>query len=168
MYDALLEDFEDDVSRTNDDEENFDKLPVAEIDEEEDSDDGSEETSSNTNSQATSEEDEFLIAEGDSESWSDDPVRMYLTQMGEIPLLTRQQEIELAKRIEVTRRRFRTKLLECDYVIQTAFKVLKRVHEGEITVRSNGSSFRDRSLGKRTDSRSTASQLEDAGCFAET
>ena len=28
----------------------------------------------------------------------DDPVRMYLTQMGEIPLLTRNQEINLAKR----------------------------------------------------------------------
>ena len=32
----------------------------------------------------------------------DDPVRMYLTQMGEIPLLTREQEISLAKKIEVT------------------------------------------------------------------
>ena len=52
--------------------------------------------------------DELIVDE--SESWSDDPVRMYLTQMGEIPLLTRRQEIELAKRIEETRRRFRTKL----------------------------------------------------------
>ena len=30
---------------------------------------------------------------------------MYLTQMGEIPLLTRDQEISLAKKIEVTRKR---------------------------------------------------------------
>src|SRR5207342_2768589 len=37
----------------------------------------------------------------------DDPVRMYLTQMGEIPLLTRDQEISLARQIEVTRRHFR-------------------------------------------------------------
>src|SRR6478609_11473014 len=36
----------------------------------------------------------------------DDPVRMYLTQMGEIPLLTRDQEINLAKRIEITRKKF--------------------------------------------------------------
>src|SRR5687767_4377019 len=57
---------------------------------------------------------------------------MYLTQMGEIPLLTRAQEIYLAKKIELTRRRFRTKLLECDYVIQVAYKVLKRVHAGEL------------------------------------
>ena len=33
----------------------------------------------------------------------DDPVRMYLTQMGSIPLLNRKEEIELAKKIEVTR-----------------------------------------------------------------
>jgi RNA polymerase primary sigma factor len=37
----------------------------------------------------------------------DDPVRMYLTQMGEIPLLTREQEIALAKKIEITRKIFR-------------------------------------------------------------
>ena len=62
----------------------------------------------------------------------DDPVRMYLTQMGEIPLLTRQQEIALAKEIEITRSRFRRKLLECDWVIQSAVKVLRRVHQGSI------------------------------------
>jgi len=54
----------------------------------------------------------------DGESWSDDPVRMYLTQMGEIPLLTRQQEINLARRIETTRTAFRRRLLACDYVIR--------------------------------------------------
>ncbi|MCE9544934.1 MAG: sigma-70 family RNA polymerase sigma factor [Planctomycetia bacterium] len=74
-----------------------------------------------------------LLVEGeDSESWSDDPVRMYLTQMGEIPLLTRVQEIALAKRIEVTRADFRRRLLECDYVVQVAYKILRRVHVGEL------------------------------------
>ena len=62
----------------------------------------------------------------------DDPVRMYLTQMGEIPLLTRKQEIALAKEIEITRARFRRKLLECDYVIRDAAKVLRRVFSGEL------------------------------------
>jgi len=38
---------------------------------------------------------------------SDDPVRMYLSQMAVIPLLTREEEISLAKKIEVTRKRFR-------------------------------------------------------------
>ncbi|HUE35844.1 MAG TPA: RNA polymerase sigma factor region1.1 domain-containing protein, partial [Candidatus Acidoferrum sp.] len=30
----------------------------------------------------------------------DDPVRIYLNQMGQVPLLTRQQEIEISQRIE--------------------------------------------------------------------
>src|SRR5207245_4523769 len=30
----------------------------------------------------------------------DDPVRMYLRQMGKVPLLTREQEVEICKRIE--------------------------------------------------------------------
>jgi RNA polymerase primary sigma factor len=79
-----------------------------------------------------SSDEELLVAESDGESWSDDPVRMYLTQMGEIPLLTRQQEISLAKEIEITRRHFRRRLLECDYVIRGAVKVLRRVHSGEL------------------------------------
>jgi RNA polymerase primary sigma factor len=62
----------------------------------------------------------------------DDPVRMYLTQMGEIPLLTRDQEINLAKRIEVTRKRFRRKVLECHYALSLVVDVLKKVNEGEL------------------------------------
>src|SRR5690242_11676618 len=30
----------------------------------------------------------------------DDPVRMYMNQMGKVPLLTREQEVEICKRIE--------------------------------------------------------------------
>ncbi len=62
----------------------------------------------------------------------DDPVRMYLTQMGEIPLLKREQEIALAKKIEVTRKRFRRKVLECDGALQQVVDTLKRVHAGDL------------------------------------
>ena len=62
----------------------------------------------------------------------DDPVRMYLTQMGEIPLLTREQEINLAKKIEVTRKRFRRKVLECHFALALVVDVLKKVNEGEL------------------------------------
>jgi RNA polymerase primary sigma factor len=62
----------------------------------------------------------------------DDPVRMYLTQMGEIPLLRREEEIALAKKIEVTRKRFRRKVLECDYALRNVVDTLKRVHAGDL------------------------------------
>src|SRR4030081_472250 len=62
----------------------------------------------------------------------DDPVRMYLTQMGEIPLLKREEEISLAKKIEVTRKRFRRKVLECDYALCNVVDTLKRVHTGAL------------------------------------
>src|SRR5207244_13450174 len=41
----------------------------------------------------------------------DDPVRMYLTQMGSIPLLKREEAIALAKKIQVTRKRYRRTVL---------------------------------------------------------
>ncbi len=61
---------------------------------------------------------------------SDDPIRMYLSQMAEIPLLTREQEISLAKKIEVTRKRFRRSVLGCNYTLQTTIDTLDKVHQG--------------------------------------
>jgi len=60
----------------------------------------------------------------------DDPIRMYLTQMGEIPLLTREEEINLARKIELTRLAFRRKVLESDYCSRAAVEVLQQVSEG--------------------------------------
>ncbi len=59
-----------------------------------------------------------------------DPIRMYLAQMAEIPLLSRREEISLAKRIEVTRKRFRRAILGCGYSMHNTVDTLRKVHEG--------------------------------------
>src|SRR5690606_5974720 len=72
------------------------------------------------------------FTEGESGRRIDDPVRMYLTQMGEIPLLKREEEISLAKTIELTRKRFRRHLLASDYALREAVDILAKVHDGEL------------------------------------
>ena len=62
----------------------------------------------------------------------DDPVRMYLTQMGEIPLLSREDELRLAKKIEITRKRFRTQVLESPVAVIEAIQILEDVKNGEL------------------------------------
>ena len=63
---------------------------------------------------------------------SEDPIRMYLSQMAEIPLLAREEEIALAKKIEITRKQFRRALLESDYALRSTVGILKRVATGEL------------------------------------
>ena len=71
-----------------------------------------------------------LVGEVDFVRRIDDPIRTYLTQMGEIPLLTRENEISLARKIELTRMGFRRKMLECDYCARNAVDILQQVNEG--------------------------------------
>ncbi len=63
---------------------------------------------------------------------TDDPVRMYLMQMGQIPLLSRLEEVEAAKRIEQTRFFFRHSMLATDFVLQGAVEALELVAEGKL------------------------------------
>ncbi len=60
----------------------------------------------------------------------DDPVRMYLRQMGQISLLTREKELELAKRIEADEMEFRKTVFECffsrQYILDFTNKLLTR------------------------------------------
>ncbi len=63
---------------------------------------------------------------------SRDPVRMYLSQMGDIPLLTREREIFLAKQIEVSRKRYRRSVMECFFSMSQALEILEKVIAGEL------------------------------------
>jgi len=70
-----------------------------------------------------------------SDKWSSgEPVQMYLMQMAKFPLLTRTQEIDAAKKIEYTRRRYRHSMLGTDYMLDHATTILERVHGKELRI----------------------------------
>ena len=63
---------------------------------------------------------------------SDDPIRMYLSQMSHIPLLSREEEIAYAKKIEVSRKRFRRLLLTNAFAMQATLEdMASRCHGDE-------------------------------------
>ncbi|QOJ01813.1 MAG: sigma-70 family RNA polymerase sigma factor [Phycisphaeraceae bacterium] len=72
------------------------------------------------------------LAEESTSRRIDDPIRMYLSQMGSIPLLTRDEEVRLAKKIETTRMIFRRRCLESDYILAQALDTLRAVARGEL------------------------------------
>lgn len=63
---------------------------------------------------------------------SRDPIRMYLSQMGNIPLLTRDREIFLAKQIEITRKRMRRHVVESDFALRIAVDIIEKVNRQEL------------------------------------
>ncbi|NLX94741.1 MAG: sigma-70 family RNA polymerase sigma factor [Rhodopirellula sp.] len=62
----------------------------------------------------------------------DDPVRIYLMQMGEIPLLNRREELSAARQIEQSRIHFRQNMLANDYMLQAAVGLLEKVRDGKL------------------------------------
>jgi len=69
--------------------------------------DDAEEDASSASQELTDVEDTggpILGTSADLPKASEDPIRMYLSQMAEIPLLSREEEISLAKKIEITRK----------------------------------------------------------------
>jgi RNA polymerase primary sigma factor len=81
-------------------------------------------------------DDELLereLVEAEAPRRIDDPIRMYLTQMGQIPLLTRKSEIALARKIEITRMGFRRKMLQCDYCARNSVELLQQVYSGAMS-----------------------------------
>ncbi len=64
----------------------------------------------------------------------DDPVKMYLKQMGSIPLLSRENEINLAKRIEEAEMKFAEALYRTTYARKKALAAVNQVLREEINV----------------------------------
>jgi RNA polymerase primary sigma factor len=64
----------------------------------------------------------------------DDSLGMYLREMGAIPLLTREQELALAQRLEMTRNRYRRAALSSWLVIFRVVETFRRVQAGQLAL----------------------------------
>jgi len=63
---------------------------------------------------------------------ADDPVRMYLREMGRVPLLTKDQEIAIAKRIEAAEKELTEVLLSTPYTIKEIQMIAARILAGRL------------------------------------
>ena len=66
---------------------------------------------------------------------SDDPIRMYLREMGGVELLSREGEISIAKRIEAGKGVMITSLLESPFTARKVFEWKEKLEKNEILVR---------------------------------
>ncbi len=71
-------------------------------------------------------------ATSDNVTWPDDPLRLYLNQIGKIALLSHREEVTLARKVELSRRRFRRELLEVAFILRSAVQTLARVYAREL------------------------------------
>jgi RNA polymerase primary sigma factor len=68
-----------------------------------------------------------LIESDDEELRTDDPIKQYIKTIGKHELLTKEQETQLAKEIDLSRRRFRKKLFEFPPALRSVLKKLKEI-----------------------------------------
>ena len=61
----------------------------------------------------------------------DDPVRMYLKQMGQVPLLTREQEVEISKRIETAENHVKQIINNFGFTAKEHLNLAKRLLNGK-------------------------------------
>ena len=70
-------------------------------------------------------------ASGDDFTKGNDPVRMYLRKMGQVPLLTREGEVEIAKRIEEGEKTILTVVLSTSVGVREMIRLGERVDQSE-------------------------------------
>ncbi|MBI5208008.1 MAG: RNA polymerase sigma factor RpoD [Candidatus Firestonebacteria bacterium] len=63
-----------------------------------------------------------------------DPVRMYLREMGRVPLLTRETEVKLAMEIETSENKIRTAIINTPFMIKEILSLDARLKKGNIRV----------------------------------
>jgi RNA polymerase primary sigma factor len=84
------------------------------------------------------EKEEWVEEEREEKSFGEDtsdPVRMYLQEMGAVSLLTREQEVEIAKQIEAGERDVRQEVLALPFTLTYLLELADRIKAGEISER---------------------------------
>jgi RNA polymerase primary sigma factor len=66
---------------------------------------------------------------------TDDPVRMYLREMGTVPLLTREGEVEIAKRIEAGRKVVLEVISRMPFVVDDMLEWIPKLEESQVRLR---------------------------------
>ncbi|MGL4767219.1 MAG: RNA polymerase sigma factor RpoD [Formosimonas sp.] len=88
-----------------------------------------------SNDDDTEEEAEAALSTVDSEfGRTTDPVRMYMREMGTVELLTKVQEIEIAKRIEEGQREMMAAISACPSTIQQIRELVEKIRADELSV----------------------------------
>ncbi|MDR2754881.1 MAG: sigma-70 family RNA polymerase sigma factor [Planctomycetaceae bacterium] len=147
----LFGSFETDRNRISDEDDFFTELSSSQLcmepeDEEEEEESGIERGIDKLNATTISvlqsdtlqsekeneEEPVFTMPAPEPERWNSDPIRLYLSQMANIPLLTKEEEVVLSKRIEKSRRTFRRCVLGSPFGLQNAFSTLTKVFHGQL------------------------------------
>jgi RNA polymerase primary sigma factor len=80
------------------------------------------------------EEDELDLSAGVDDK-SSDPVRMYLRQMGTVPLLTREQEVSIAKRIERGQVKTQKAIARSPIAVSELLRIGEALEAGQLNIR---------------------------------
>jgi RNA polymerase primary sigma factor len=83
----------------------------------------------------TSERERPQESEEKEQSRADDPVRLYLREMGTISLLSRKEEVEIAKRIEAGQREIMAAICGSPLTLEALLKWRDQVMEGDLSLR---------------------------------
>ena len=76
-------------------------------------------------------EPEAVQSKSDEAIYTDDPVRVYLREMGSVPLLTRQGEVDLARRMERGKTQMRRSISRSALTLGQVLDIYERVKRGE-------------------------------------
>jgi RNA polymerase primary sigma factor len=117
--------------------------------------------------QAAPEEEEEKDEDDEPGGKSNDPVRLYLRKMGSVSLLTREGEVEIAKRIEEGEKEVLRALLACRLAVSEILEVGNKLKTGKLRIREVVKDAPDESASAEGESETEAEAGEAEGSAAQ-